>query len=486
MSIGKKIVVFLVTAVAIWAGATAYISSSTKSELDSYLEKRTALYANNGMNITLLSFTKGFMHSYAEIEVDFTDPKMHKNISEFIKLPIVSKYEIENGPLLFKNGFSVGASRMHTDTNISEMFKDQKSLQQFVKESILLNSTMKISFDKKAVYHGEINANQVTNLEGDKFELSPIIIDSEVNIENLVGTFKLLVKEMVGTLKDNAGGSTLENITFEGELTKFFENGFYLGNFDFSIEKLSLKNKKFPFELKDAQANIAIDIAENCDNHIDFQVDFHLDKGNSTLPKEINSSQQLLFSYGIRGATLKGMMAFQDGIRELQKRQSEVMEQLSASSSVEEQMKAMHELQIIQLNMEKDMSLNLVKLIDKNTTLFIQSEILDTKHKRTVFDAEVTYVGDALLPSTLEAVNQKFKKELLNLIKVDIEATLQKSFVLQLPTNFQSQLQMAVATGMLKKEDSHYLFNLLYIPRKLTINGADKSGMLPLLEMGLQ
>jgi hypothetical protein len=438
------------------------------------------------MNITLISFTKGFMHSYAEIEVDFTDPKMHKNISEFITLPIVTKYEIENGPLLFKNGFSVGASCMHNDTNISELFKDKKNLHKFVKDSIILNSSMKIGFDKKAVYHGEVNGNEVMNIEGDKFELSPILIDSEIDIESLAGTFKLFLKEMVGILKDNAGGSTLENITFEGELTKFFENGFYLGNFDFSIEKLSLKNKKFPFELKDAQANIAIDIAENCDNYIDFQVDFHLDKGNSTLPKEINSTQQLLFSYGIRGATLEGMMAFQDGVRELQKRQSKVMAQLSASSTVEEQMRAIEKLQRIQLNMEKDMSLNLVKLIDKNTTLFIQSEILDSNNKRTFFDVKVTYVGDTPLPSSMEAINKKFKKELLDLIKLDVDATLQQSFVLQLPSNFQSQLQMAIATGILKKENSNYLFNLLYIPRKLTINGTDKSGMLPLFEMSLQ
>jgi len=102
-----KIIATLVGSSALWLGGTAYISSNTQSELNNYVTKANKLYESNGMKLSVESFEKGFFTSTAKMKIDFMDSPIKEAVAKTFKLPMVMDYNIENGPLFFKEGFSV-------------------------------------------------------------------------------------------------------------------------------------------------------------------------------------------------------------------------------------------------------------------------------------------------------------------------------------------------------------------------------------------
>lgn len=482
MSMKKKILASVAVASALWVGATAYIGENTEKYLNDYVTKSNKIYAQNGIKMSLLSFEKGFVNSQAKVSLEFIDPEMKKELGKILKFPIVLNYEIENGPLLFKNGLAVGASRIDSQINVSELLVNKDEFKKMVKEDILLNTTMLIDFQNHIDY--EANSNQIV-VESDqaKFTIAPLAVEGKMNGDTLAGTVNMLTKSIHGEM-GNKGEIKLENVTLNADITKFFDNGFYLGNFDMGIEKLTLHNPNGSQDIKNAKVKVLMNMKQDDSAMIDAQLGIDLDVGDTQLPPEYNFIKNIAFNYGINGTKIEAWLAFQNSMKEVQKKQQATFQKLSMVKTQEEQMKIFKELQNIQLELQNKMALLLSNFLVKDKTTFNLKANVNDGQGKALFD--IKYIGDKQLPKTLKELEAKFQQELLNWVTLHIDVKLDKSFANKLPQELQGQLSMAMMTGMLQDNNSSYGFNANYVPKKLMVNGQDKSDMLMLLEMGLQ
>ena len=485
MSIGKKVVGSLALATILWAGATAYIGGNTKTYLDNYINKSNKIYANNGMKMSLLSFDKGFLNSKAKVSVDFIDPTMKEELKEVLKLPMTMDYNIENGPLLFQNGLALGASRVNSTVNVNELLADSVNLKEFIKEDIVIDSNMRVDFSNHVTYTA--NSKQiVANVEGDVFTIAPFKMNGQMNMETFIGNFKMLSESIKGDL-ENGGKVMLKDIVVDADITKFFDNGFYLGNFAFAINSLNVKNPSSPIEFKNSTVNMLMNIDQSESETVDMDFAMNINVGDTELPAEYAFVKALNVNYGIAGAKLKGLLAFQDTIQEIQVEQQAVLQKLSSVKTQEEQMLVFEELQKVQMHQQEKMLLLFADfLVKEKTTLKVEASLTDKSDTNSNATFDIKYVGDEVLPKTLEELETKFQEELLNWVKLNINVDLQKSLVDKLPEETQQQLAMAMMTGMLQDNNSSYSFNANYVPKKLMVNGQDKSDMLMLVEMALQ
>ncbi len=481
MSVKKKILASVAVASALWAGATAYIGENTEKYLNDYVTKSNKIYTQNGMKMSLLSFEKGFVNSKAKVSLDFTDPEVKKELEGVLKLPIVMDYEIENGPILLKNGLSVGASRIHSKVKVSELLVDKEEFKKMVKEDIVLDTTMLIDFQNNIDY--EANSNQIV-VESDqaKFTIAPLEVKGEMNGETLVGTVNLLTKSIHGEMGSD-GEIKLDNVTLNADITKFFDNGFYLGDFDMGIEKFTLHNPNESQEIKNATVKAVMNLKQNSSDLVDTNFELDLDIGDTKLPPELNFVKNISLNYGINGTKMDAWLAFQDTIAEVQEKQEAILEKLTLAKDEKEQMKAFIELQNMQQEIQNKMAMLLSDFLVKDkTTLKLDANLNDGQGK-LLFD--IKYIGDEQLPKSLEKLEAKLQQELLNWITLNIDVHIEKSLANQLPQELQTQLAMAMMTGMLQDNNSSYGFNANYTPKKLMVNGQDRSEMLMLLEMSL-
>ncbi len=482
MSMKKKILASVVVASALWVGTTAYISENTEKYLNNYVKNSNKIYANNGMKMSLLSFDKGFLASHAKLSVDFIDPNIKKEIGNVLKLPIEIDYEIENGPILLKNGLSVGASRIHSKINLSELLVNKDEFKKVVKDDIILDTTMLIDFQNNIDYKAK--SNQIVAEENKtKLTISPLEIDGKMNGDTFAGTVNMFTKSIYGEI-DNKTEIKLENITLNGDITKVFDNGFYLGSFDMGVENFTVNDKHHKNKnVKNAKVKVVMDITQNSSKLIDSNFKLNLDIGDTKLPPEINFVKTISLNYGLNGTKMEAWLAFQDTIKEIQKKQETILKKLSLSKDEKEQIKVFEELQNLQTESQNKMAMLLSDFLVKDKTTFNLNANLNNGEAKALLN--IKYIGDEQLPKTIEELATKLQQELLNWITFNIDVKLEKSLVNKLPKELQSQLTIAMMTGMLQDNNSSYDFNANYKPKKLIINGQDKSGMLMLLEEGI-
>ena len=481
MSLKKKILTSVVVASALWVGTTAYISENTEKYLNNYVTKSNKIYAQNGMKMSLLSFKKGFVNSKAKVSLEFIDPEIKKELEKILKLPIVMDYEIENGPVLLENGLSVGASRIHSKINMSDILVDKSDFRKMVKDDVVFDTNMLIDFQNNISYEAKSNQIVVVNKNA-KFTIAPLEIDGKMNGDTLIGTMKMVTKSIEGE-KGSNGKMKLENVILNANITKFFENGFYLGNFDIGVDNFTMNNPGSSEGITNAKFKIVMDMKQNGNDLVDTNFGANLNLGDTKLPPEFNFIKTVVLNYGLNGTKMKAWLSFQNTIQEVQKQQQDVLQKLSNVKTPKEQMLVMKELQNLQTELQNRMVMLLSDFLVKDkTTLNLNANINDNQGK-VLFD--IKYIGDEQLPKTLKELEAKFKQELLNWITLNIDVKLDKSLVNKLPQDLQSQLAMAMMTGMLKDNNSSYEFNANYVPNKLMVNGQDKSSMLMLLK-GLQ
>ena len=489
MSIGKKILGSVAVAGLVWAGATAYIGSNTEGYLNSYIENTNKIYANNGMKMSLLSFEKGFIESEAKISVDFIDPNMKKELGQFLKLPMVMDYEIENGPLLFKDGVAFGASKINSTVNVKEFLVDKESLKAFVKEDIVLNTSMLVDFTNHVTYSGDSN-KIVTNIDDDIFTIAPLKLKGKMDLETFVGTLKMKSDSITGLLA-NGGKTKVEDLTLDADMTKLFANGFYLGNFLLTANNINIDNPAIPQKISNAQFKMVMNLEQNSklatgEALVNMNFGMNLKMGDTKLAPEYDFLKEFALDYGLDGIKLEALMAFQESMKEVQQQQQAILTKLSSVKTAEEQMKVLEELQVIQKNLQDKMGRLLADFLVKDQTTFkLKSVLVDSSNKKSNAMLNVRYVGDEVLPKTVKEIEAKFKKELLNWLTFNVNLKLEKSLVQKLPKPLQQQLSMAIMTGMLQDNNSSYRFDANYVPKKLMVNGEDKSEMLQLLEMTL-
>ena len=487
MSKNIKIVGVLVGAAVLWLGTTAYIGSNTESYLTKHIDKTNKLYAQNGVKVTVDSYEKGFFASKATMRVDFLEPDIQEALSEILTLPIEVDYRIQNGPIFFEQGVGMGASRIVQDIKLSEHVVDKEAFKKLFKDDIKIESITDIDFSNNASFLLNTNAIKA-NIEETELEMSPLKMEGDINIESLVGQFKMWTDSV--TVKADNDSLLANTVEIDGDITKFYENGFYLGDFAFNVGSLSTKGDVLPFSLEDAKASLLMNIEQNKDETINMKFKMDADVGNSKLPAEYTPLNKVRLSYALNGTKLEGILAFQDFTKELQAKQQALMMKLSSSANGELDMNALSELEKLQLQAQEGMIPIMAGLLKKDSTNFVfETTVIDKKAKESSIKMNVGYVGDEVLPTDAKALEAKFMKEFLNLLTININIDLNKEYISNLPVELQQelagQLQMGAMFGIVQDNNTSYNFDAQYKPKTLTVNGQDRTEMLQMLQMGL-
>jgi hypothetical protein len=253
-----------------------------------------------------------------------------------------------------------------------------------------------------------------------------------------------------------------------------------------SLEKMNVNNPALPITLKGVNLKMGMEINKNKNELIDTSANFQIDLGQTKLPKEYAFLKNFSFDYGLNGTKLKGWMGLQNTMKSVQERQQKLLEKLSTVKTMDEQQKIINSLQNMQSEMMEQLASNIADLLVKNRSkLYANAEVIDTQSQKSRLSFDVNYIGDETLPKGLEALATKFQQEFLNWFKLNINLNLKKSLLNNLPPQLQQQVQMAMLTGMIKENNSSYSFSANYVPKKLMVNGEDKTEMIGLLQLML-
>lgn len=487
MSGKTKIIGLVAVATVAWIGSTAYIGSKVEPYLGHYVQKTNQMYAQYGMELSVEKFSKGFFASEAVLKLDFTDPEMKEQLAGMIKLPMDMNYTIENGPILFQNGLGLGSSRIVNSIKVSDYLVEKDAFLEVVKNDIVVDSRTNIGFTKDASF--EAHTNQIVIDEvGDKLTMTPLLINGDMNIETFQGDMELFIKQF--DIKGEYDDINIQDIRLDGTITKFYENGFYLGDFKLNTASLNMKTEDMPFEVKNANLVMDMRIDENAQKDIDMQFDLKGDFGETKLPTELAFLKKFELDYALNGTKLQGLLAFQDYSKRVQAKQQELMEKLTANTSGAFDENAFAELNKFQEDIENEMILLLAGLLNKDRTQFLlNAKIMDEKAKEASAKFSLKYVGDEVFPKNASEIREKFEKEFLDLLAMSVNVQLNKEYIENLPAELKqelsAQLQMGAMFGVVKDNNTSFSFEADYKPKILMVNGNDRSEMLKMLEMGM-
>lgn len=482
-----KIITGSVVVLGLWLASTAYVSSNTKSYLNEYITKSNRMHNANGIQMHIENFEKGFFSSTAKIKIDFMEPNLKKLIAQTWKLPIEVDYRIENGPLFFKETLGLGLSRIHSDVNLSDYVVKKESFQNIVKDDVHLSSTMSIDFLKNASFN-LISNNIVAKVKGDEIYLSPLNIEGTMNIETFKGQIKMFVNSIVAENKQEV--IKAKNIVFEADSKKLYDNGFYLGDFVISLDSLEVKDELLPFELKGAKIALNMNIDENKDKTINMKFKLKADAGDSTLPMAYASLSKVELSYALKGTKLEGILAFQDFTKNLQAKQQDLVSRLQLPTG-ELDMEVFSELEKMQVKTAEEMFVRIAGLLQKDSTNFnAEIKMTDKKSKTSNLKMNIAYVGDEVLGTSAKEIEEKFRKDFLNLLDIHFDVELEKGYINNLPEQFQQelagQLNMGTTFGIVQENNNSFSFVVNYKGKRLMVNGRDRSELLQMLELGLK
>jgi uncharacterized protein YdgA (DUF945 family) len=487
MSRKTKIVGLMAVVAVVWIGSTAYIGSKAEPYLNHYVYKTNKMYEQYGMQMSVEMFKKGFFSSEAALKLNFIDPTLKEQLSGLIKLPMDINYTIENGPILFQNGLGVGSSRIVNSIKLSDYLVEKDAFLEVVKDDIIIDSRTKIGFTKNASF--EAHTNQVVvNEAGDKLTMTPLNMSGDMNIETFQGDMKFLIEQL--KLKGEYDDINIKNIALDGTIKKFYENGFYLGDFKLDTASLNMRTEDMPFEVKNAQLVMDMSIDENAQKDIDMQFNLKGDLGETQLPDDFAFLKKLEVNYALNGTKLEGLLAFQDYSKRVQAKQQELMEKLTANTSGTFDENAFDELNQFQKDIENELILLLAGLLNKDGTNFIfNAKVMDAKAKEASAGLNLKYVGDGVFPQSATEIREKFEKEFLDILAMNVNVKLNKAYIENLPAELKqelsAQLQMGAMFGVIKDNNISFSFEADYKPKTLMVNGNDRSEMLKMLELGI-
>ncbi|RUM70176.1 MAG: hypothetical protein DSZ07_02990 [Sulfurovum sp.] len=483
----KKFLLILTSTIALWAFLTFIIGNQTQEELQNYINKSNKLYANNGIQLKLKNYKKSFFNSTAEIEINFLDPKIVKVLKKEYALPLKMNYIIEHGPLFFQNGLGVGLSKIHNELLLSSLFKEdaKKEFLSLVKGDINLKTEMALSFSKKLNY--KIESDEVTVKKDKKtLHISPLIVEGASDIETFKGDGTIKVAKLELKEDNSNNGIELTNLLVDMKIDEIFKESLLFGDFKFSVEKMIVKDEMNQ-NLKDI--NIALDGTMSnkrvSKDTMNSSFTGAINLANTQLPKEFKELESVNISMKMKELGVEGMSEFQQIAQDMQKEQNNLIHKLQTQKP--EEMKAtFKELENLEEKVVTKLIYSLNKLLVKDKTTISYGININTKDKQTseAF-LEIGYAGDIEFKGKIEELIRKMKAQLFSLINLKVNISLNKKHLPLLPIPMlKQQIQMGVAQGFVKENNSSYILDGYYKNRELMVNDNNlTSTVLPLLMM---
>jgi len=474
----KKLALFFVILGALWAGSTAYISHQTPSALEAYLVKINKVYEIYGMKIKLIDYQKGFLASSAKVELSMTNSALAEQVKEVLNLPMQTVYKIAHGPIFLKNGFGVGISKISNELNYTEMFAE-KIIKSF-KNDLILKGEMTIPFFQDAYYTASTNALDIETDKQVKIHIEPLQMQGTMNIE----TWKSKATAYLSQIKIEKAQSPmikLEDIVMNFDLKKFFDNGFYLMDMDSQIKKINMSSDNASFQLKNAMASLDMVIDQNIDESISVKFNIGIDLKESKLPARMPQIKKAKLGINIGGMEMEGLMKTQNlgqKIQAVEAKQKSIFKRIKTAQTTEERRTAIKDLQAIQNELIHTMAEVYAGILIKNkTTLSYSIDVTEQNNKQSKVSITTTYVGDDL-PSTGEAIVNKFKKEIFDLLTLKVDIQLEESLLTEISRSEKKKLKMMIQQGFVKQDNGRYILDAQYKSQTLTINDKDFSQIL--------
>ncbi len=488
----KKTVSSIIAAVAIWAGTTAYVGSQMEGNIQTQIESTNKLYANNGIKYKIKSYEKSFLNSTAEIEINFTDPAILELIQDSIKLPMTVKYNIEHGPLFLKNGLGFGAARTHQEIPVSSLLTQEakEKFLKLIKDDIIIKSDMDISFTKNASY--TLSTNEVKiNDDGKNFYMTPLSLKGNNDIETYTGEAKLNIPSLKFQEESTQNGLTIQNLDIDITIDELLEKKLMLGTVDISVEDLNIKDDNNPqLENINIATNMHMVTKKDSQTTIATKIDGSIDFKDTKLPNDFPNLKNIYAKMDMQHIGIEGMLEFQKASKEMQEAQSKILTKMQSNPSEEEMQKIFEEFGTLQQDMMGKIVHSLNTLLVKDKSSIEYGVNIETKdNKKSNANIAIGYTGDIQFDGSLEKIAMKVQQEILNLINLNVDITVDKEHIKTLPNAemLKQQIAMGVAQGFLKEENGKYILNGYYKNQELMVNDNNLTAtVLPFLMMASQ
>jgi len=456
----KKILNIIEFIVIGWLVATWVISSNIKGELENYITKTNNLYSNSGIKIKLTSFEKSLFSSAATVSMSSNDDLA----KEILNFPIELKYDIEHGPIFFKDGFGFGIAKMYNEFSINSILKEKNVF----KDNIVLTSDTIITFSKNILCNA---STKKATIKSDDIEIviSPTTFVTNTSIDDFTGVFDALIP----SIEIKGEKFSFKNSKFTGNTTKLIQNKLMLGDYKISTNIVN-SGKENPFDIL---ADVDISIKKDSETTVAMIFDIDVDLKDTILPKDMLDLKSGKIKYTLEGLSIEGLLMLDEVVTRLEKIQEDIL-----NKSPIRQIADINQLETKMINTLVNL-LNKILIKDKSSISY--SFLATTKDNKTsCADIKVGYVGEKLSTDIKE-----MERKLLDILTLNFNINLDEEHIKAVPNAhmIEQQLQMVINQGFVKKENGAYKSNITYKPQTIMINGKDMTPqLLPFIKMMLQ
>ena len=479
----KKILGSLLLIIVLWLGTTAVIGNKTKSEWEKSIEKTNKIYLQHGIQFKIREYQKSFFESTATIEIIAIDKELESAISQSygITLPIVSKYQIEHGPLFFRNGFGLGVSKIHQDMEINSIF-NKEIQEKFVKKSMLTSNVI-VSFSKIANY--DVKSDAVDIEDGaKKFHIDPFNIVGESHIETLIGDIQMNLPLV--SFVENEKQMKMESIVMDAKIDELLEESLGMGKIDLTMKRFYLTDKESGDI--DVQPTIHIESQKDGEKTFSSLVETEIKFNKVTAQHSLSEIEKLVGNIKVNGLGVKGVKAYQESMQGIEQKQATLMIELQKNPKKREENYA----KLVQLQKEIRTKLfsSLKDMLFKDKTSINYRFDVQTKDKKeSRGDILLGYTGDIDFNQTAKQISQKIGADVFKLFKLEVDISVDKNHIKSLPNGEEliKQLQTPMAQNMIIDENNSYIIKGHLANQELILNDNNLTNtILPLLKMFTQ
>jgi hypothetical protein len=482
----RKFLTISFTILLLWAVSTFTIAHQAQEEFQNYIEKSNQLYVSKGLKLTLIDYQKSFLTSTAIMEIDLINPTTAKELEKEYILPLKIHYNIEHGPIFFKNGFGLGLSKMRSNIEMSKLLqpKIKENFLKLVKEDVIIKTEMVLSFSKKLEY--TIKSNEIyVNYDRKNLTISPLIFTGVSNLQNFKGEGQFFISDMELKEENSSNSIHLTDILVDMKIHELIEKNILIGDFKFSVANLNIKENKNTIKNINIALNGVMSSQRESETTMNngFMVD--IDFKDTKLPNTLKELQTIHIAMKMKDLGIKGVSELQKVVQTAQEEQSKLLEQLKTTPSQKMQ-SLFSNFNEIQEKMLTHIIHSLNNLLIKDKTSILYTVNIDTKEGAlSKAELEVGYTGEIEFKGTIEALREKIEAQILSLIRLNVNVELNKKHLTLLPLPMlELQLQMGVSQGFIKENNTSYRLNGYYKDKELIINDNNlTSTVLPFLMM---
>lgn len=475
-----------------WLGATAYISSAFKSEFEQYLERVNTLYASQGVNYKA-EIESSFFTSDVKLEIDFDAEHIGNAAAdiyaEFIKLPIKVEYQVEHGPIFYRDGLGIGFAKFTAQMKASEMLAGslKEKILENIPEDITLYLTEVLCFDKQLKIAMHSNAVMIEE-NGVKVEIAPVIGSGMISTQTLLGSFDITLPKI--SLEREGINAVMTGTTLQMDVKDILAGKYLLGDGAFKIAKISMKQKGLS---KPVEMDFAMDFKteREAGDYLmaEIAVQFNQEGLEQLEPTTGGVAEQVNFSMKLQGISMDALQKV-EAVNQKQMEMTDTMYGMMTETDPDKAEAALKRAETAQEDFIKATTEAFRALLVKERTKISAAADLTKDDAKSSLSLSVGYVGETLNGSLEEMVAYLQAKPLEYLaLDADLDFN-EKHLALNPSPQAQQQAKMgfdmAVMQGMMNFENGVYSTKLEYKPKVLKINGQDKSQeILPMLEMSL-